>query len=43
MHHVRKLKNLKGKSDWEVKMIARKRKTLAVCIKCNKKIHNGKF
>lgn len=41
MHHVRKLKDLKGKSDWEVKMIARKRKTLALCIKCHHKIHAG--
>lgn len=41
MHHVRKLKDLKGKSNWEVKMIARKRKTLAVCIKCHHKIHAG--
>lgn len=41
MHHVRKLKDLKGKSDWEVKMIARKRKTLAVCIKCHHKVHAG--
>ena len=38
MHHVRKLKDLKGKSDWEKKMIARKRKTLAVCSKCHAKI-----
>lgn len=43
MHHVRKLKDLKGKSEWEVKMIARKRKTLAVCIKCHHKIHAGKL
>jgi group II intron reverse transcriptase/maturase len=43
MHHVRKLKDLKGKSDWEVKMIARKRKTLAVCTKCHHKIHAGKL
>lgn len=41
MHHVRKLKDLKGKSDWEVKMIARKRKTLALCIKCHHKVHAG--
>lgn len=41
MHHVRKLKDLKGKSEWEVKMIARKRKTLALCIKCHHKIHAG--
>jgi len=41
MYHVRKLKDLKGKSDWEVKMIARKRKTLALCIKCHHKVHAG--
>ncbi|WP_457911917.1 HNH endonuclease, partial [Bacteroides thetaiotaomicron] len=29
---------LKGKSDWEKKMIARRRKTLAVCSKCHAKI-----
>jgi hypothetical protein len=36
MHHVRKLKDLKGKSDWEKKMIARRRKTLAntATVKC---------
>jgi len=38
MHHVRKLKDLKGKSDWEKRMIARRRKTLAVCSKCHSKI-----
>ena len=43
MHHVRKLKDLKGKSDWEVKMISRKRKTLAVCSICHHKIHAGKL
>ena len=43
MHHVRKLKDLKGKSDWEIKMISRKRKTLAVCSVCHHKIHAGKL
>lgn len=43
MHHVRKLKNLKGKKHWEVIMIARKRKTMAVCEDCHCKIHNGKL
>ena len=43
MHHVRKLKDLNGKSDWEVKMISRKRKTLAVCSICHHKIHAGKL
>lgn len=41
MHHVRKLKDLKGKQDWEKKMISRRRKTLAVCPKCHDKIHSG--
>ena len=40
MHHVRKLKDLKGKEDWEKHMIARRRKTLAVCVNCHRKIHN---
>lgn len=43
MHHVRKLKDLKGKKDWEKKMIARKRKTLAICLNCHDKIHAGKL
>jgi len=41
MHHVRKLKDLKGKELWEKHMIARRRKTLAVCIKCHRKIHSA--
>lgn len=41
MHHVRKLKNLKGKEDWERIMIARRRKTIALCQSCHRKIHNG--
>ena len=43
MHHVRKLKDLKGKQDWEKHMIARHRKTIAVCHECHRKIHNGKL
>lgn len=41
MHHVRKLKDLQGKESWERHMIARKRKTLAVCRSCHQKIHRG--
>ena len=42
MHHIRKLKDIeKGKRPWEVHMIARKRKTMAVCHDCHRKIHNG--
>jgi len=39
MYHVRKLKKLKGKYDWEKVMIARRRKTLAVCSHCYDIIH----
>jgi hypothetical protein len=41
MHHVRKLKDLKGKKSWEKIMVARNRKTLALCIECHKKLHAG--
>ena len=43
MHHVRKLKDLKGKSYWERFMIARNRKTLALCADCHKNLHSGKL
>jgi len=40
IHHVNKLKNLKGKQLWEIMMIAKRRKTLVVCKKCHIAIHN---
>jgi group II intron reverse transcriptase/maturase len=40
IHHVNKVKNLKGKQDWEIVMIAKKRKTLAVCKGCHHRIHH---
>ena len=43
IHHVRKLKDLKGKSYWERFMIARNRKTLALCTDCHRKLHAGKL
>lgn len=43
MHHVNKLKNLKGKKRWEQFMIARNRKTLAMCERCHHDLHNGKL
>lgn len=43
MHHVHKLKDLKGKKMWEQKMIARRRKTMALCISCHHDLHNGKL
>ena len=39
MHHVRKLKDLKGKTPLEKRMIARKRKTIALCDNCLKLTH----
>ena len=43
IHHIRKLKNLKGKAHWERFMIARNRKTLALCVECHEKLHAGKL
>lgn len=40
MYQVRNLNALKGKNEWEQKMIKMHRKTLAVCVECNKRIHN---
>jgi group II intron reverse transcriptase/maturase len=42
MHHTNKLKNIKGKESWEKLMLARKRKTIALCENCHKLRHNGK-
>lgn len=41
IHHVNKVKNLKGKSEWEKTMIAKRRKTIVVCHKCHMAIHHG--
>ncbi len=42
MHHIRKMSDIKqGKEPWQVQMIARQRKTMAVCQPCHRKIHNG--
>ncbi|WP_134704938.1 reverse transcriptase/maturase family protein [Ammoniphilus sp. YIM 78166] len=43
IHHVRKLKDLQGKKRWEKHMIARKRKTLALCEPCHINLHRGKL
>lgn len=43
IHHVRRLKDLKGKKRWERLMIARKRKTLALCKACHDSLHAGKL
>jgi len=48
MHHIRKLSDIKPKNGkpptaWKQKMIARDRKSLAVCQKCHIKIHKGEY
>ena len=39
IHHIRRLKDLKGKEQWEKAMIARRRKTLVLCEECHNKVH----
>lgn len=43
IHHVKKLKNLKGKKRWEKRMIERNRKTMALCKTCHVDLHNGRL
>jgi hypothetical protein len=41
MHHVKKLKDLKGQSEWEELMRMKRRKSLAVCFDCHELIHES--
>lgn len=42
IHHVKKLANIKkGTLTWQRLMIARKRKTLVLCVECHDKLHAG--
>ena len=48
MHHVKKLKDLenngrKEKPEWMKRMMAMRRRTLAVCLECHTKIHSGNY
>jgi retron-type reverse transcriptase len=43
VHHVRKLKDVKGKEWWEQVLIARQRKTIVLCIECHDLLHTGKL
>ena len=43
IHHVKKLKDLSGRAEWERHMIARRRKTMALCHNCHVKLHAGKL
>lgn len=42
VHHIHRIKDLKGKTVLEQVMIARKRKTIVLCAKCHQNLHNGK-
>ena len=42
IHHVKKLANIKeGTQTWQRLMMARKRKTLVLCVECHDKLHAG--
>ena len=43
VHHVKKLKDLKGKLVWEIHMISRKRKTMVLCKQCHIDLHAGRL
>lgn len=44
IHHIRKLKDIKdGKEKWQKLMIARRRKTLVLCVECHHLLHSGKL
>jgi len=41
VHHVRKLADLKGETLWERQMMARRRKTMVLCVECHDELHAG--
>jgi hypothetical protein len=41
VHHVRKMKDMKGKKVWERQMIERQRKTMVLCRVCHDELHAG--
>lgn len=43
VHHIRKIKDLKGKKLWEQNMIARRRKTMTLCKDCHVDLHAGRL
>lgn len=43
VHHIKKVKNLNGKKQWEQVMIARRRKTMVLCHECHVRLHAGKL
>jgi hypothetical protein len=43
VHHVRRLKDLKGKLPWEKQMLQRRRKTMVLCKECHIDLHAGRL
>ena len=43
VHHVRKLGDLIGKTNWERQMIQRRRKTMVLCVECHDELHAGRL
>ncbi len=43
IHHIKKLKDLKGKKTWERRMIERNRKTMVLCRQCHLDLHAGRL
>jgi hypothetical protein len=43
VHHIRKLKDVKGKEAWERIMIARRRKTMVLCNEGHDLLQAGKL
>lgn len=41
VHHIRRLRDLKGKANWEVRMIGQQRKTMVLCQPCHYALHAG--
>ena len=43
VHHIRRLRDLKGKAAWEIRMIGKQRKTMILCQPCHYALHAGKL
>ena len=43
VHHVRRLRDLKGKAAWEIRMMGQQRKTMVLCKKYHTALHAGKL
>lgn len=44
VHHIRKMKDVKdGKAAWQQLMMAKRRKTLVLCVTCHQLLHAGKL